>query len=325
MSYGMTSDLLSELLPLKVEHSSIQHNAKKVANRLEEELAEERFMYIEGAPRDWHRLPKPAMPLTVGIDGAYIHAREGNNRKAGWFEAIVGKSLQADEKTKRFGYITNYEQKPKRKLYEMLKKQGLTMNQEITFLSDGGDTVRELPFYLSPHSEHILDWFHITMRLTVLKQMSKALTNDQLQVGEKLEKIKWHTWHGNIYKALNELEYLSNELYDEYEEQKSGKGYKLWKAVDEFDNYMKVNSSFIPNYSDRYLHGEIISTSFVESTVNELISKRMSKKQQMRWTKQGAHLLLQLRVKTLNDELAEHFRDWYPKINLEGSSFTAAA
>jgi hypothetical protein len=51
----------------------------------------------------------------------------------------------------------------------------------------------------------------------------------------------------------------------------------------------------------------------------------MSKKEQMRWTKQRAHLLLQLRVKTLNDELAEHFRDWYPKINLEGSSFTAAA
>lgn len=40
----------------------------------------------------------------------------------------------------------------------------------------------------------------------------------------------------------------------------------------------------------------------------------------MRWTKEGAHLLLQLRVKTLNDELEEHFHNWYPQIKLEGSS-----
>ena len=36
------------------------------------------------------------------------------------------------------------------------------------FLSDGGDTVRDLQMYLSPESEHWLDWFHITMRLTVM-------------------------------------------------------------------------------------------------------------------------------------------------------------
>ena len=43
----------------------------------------------------------------------------------------------------------------------------------------------------------------------------------------------------------------------------------------------------IPNYGDRYRHGEPIATSFVESTVNQVISKRMVKKQQMRWTERG--------------------------------------
>lgn len=68
----------------------------------------------------------------------------------------------------------------------------------------------------------------------------------------------------------------------------------------------------VVNYSDRYHCGEVFSTGFVESTVNELISKRMSKKQQMRWTKKGAHLLLQARVKTLNNELKGYFYKWYP-------------
>jgi hypothetical protein len=38
----------------------------------------------------------------------------------------------------------------------------------------------------------------------------------------------------------------------------------------------------------------------------------MVKKQQMQWSKEGAHLLLQARTKVLNDELDQTFRRWYP-------------
>jgi hypothetical protein len=72
------------------------------------------------------------------------------------------------------------------------------------------------------------------------------------------------------------------------------------------------NQSSIPNYGDRYRHGEAISTSFVESTVNQVISKRMVKKQQMRWTESGAHRLLQVRTQVLNDDLRATFHRWYP-------------
>ena len=50
----------------------------------------------------------------------------------------------------------------------------------------------------------------------------------------------------------------------------------------------------------------------MESTVNQVISKRMVKKQQMRWTPRGAHLLLQVRTRVLNDDLADTFHRWYP-------------
>jgi hypothetical protein len=50
----------------------------------------------------------------------------------------------------------------------------------------------------------------------------------------------------------------------------------------------------------------------VESTVNEVISRRIVKKQQMRWTQKGAHLLLQVRTRTLNDDLRDTFARWYP-------------
>jgi hypothetical protein len=50
----------------------------------------------------------------------------------------------------------------------------------------------------------------------------------------------------------------------------------------------------------------------VESTVNQVISKRFVKKQQMRWTHEGAHLLLQVRTLVLNGELHDKFQQWYP-------------
>lgn len=70
---------------------------------------------------------------------------------------------------------------------------------------------------------------------------------------------------------------------------------KLQKAVRELHGYIVANQAFIPNYGDRYRHDETISTAFVESTVNYVVSKRFVKKQQMRWTQRGAHLLLQTR------------------------------
>jgi hypothetical protein len=46
--------------------------------------------------------------------------------------------------------------------------------------------------------------------------------------------------------------------------------------------------------------------------VNQVISKRMVKKQPMRWTERGAHLLLQVRTQVLNEDLRASFQRWYP-------------
>ena len=89
----------------------------------------------------------------------------------------------------------------------------------------------------------------------------------------------------------------------------------LLKKLEEFDTYIRNNAGFIPNYGERWRYGETISTAFVESTVNQVISKRMVKKQQMRWSQKGAHLLLQVRTRVLNDELRELFRQWHPNFN----------
>jgi hypothetical protein len=100
---------------------------------------------------------------------------------------------------------------------------------------------------------------------------------------------------------------------------------KLLKAVKEFQIYIENNAAMITNYGERYRNGEAIATGFVESAVNQIIAKRFVKKQQMRWTKRGAHLLLQVRVKVLNDELQANFSKWYPQFAVKKSDDSAAS
>jgi hypothetical protein len=47
-----------------------------------------------------------------------------------------------------------------------------------------------------------------------------------------------------------------------------------------------------------------ISSSIAESAVHLVVSHRMAKKQQMRWTDEGAHCLAQVRVAVLNEEFS---------------------
>jgi len=84
-------------------------------------------------------------------------------------------------------------------------------------------------------------------------------------------------------------------------------------GVTEFEIYIKNNSEFIPNFGDRWRQGERISTALVESTINQVVSRRFVKKQQMQWSLRGAHLLLQTLTNVLNDELDATFRQWYPQ------------
>jgi hypothetical protein len=328
VSYGMTTKLIKDVLPVddKLNDVTIRNHLHRMAGKHEATLGEEAFTFVEGCPRDWAKLPAPDGPL-VGIDGGFVRACE----KDKWFEVIAGKSYlsfkrddpNAKPTAKCFATVHTYDKKTKRRLFELLKSQGMQDNQQVIFLSDGGDTVRKLQLYLNPDAEHLLDWFHVSMRFTVLEQHVKGLTaSDALileskdKALEKLERIKHYLWHGNIYQALCLADLFAAKL--EAIEDLTPKGQKLAQAARELHTYLRLNGNYVPNYGERYRNGERISTGFVESAVNQVISKRFVKKQQMRWTPRGAHLLLQTRTKVLNGDLEEMFRTHYPGFRLSG-------
>ena len=105
------------------------------AERMEEELGEERQLNLfDSEPVDQPQTEQapPEGPITVGIDGGYVRAAH----KEGFFEVIAGRSVVAfrraadDEvpESKCFGYVQTYDEKPRRRLYELMKSQGLQDN-----------------------------------------------------------------------------------------------------------------------------------------------------------------------------------------------------
>lgn len=312
ISFAQTARMLKEVLPVSESENAatVRNHLHKVARRQEKEL-EGKPEYISGCQNEWDKLPKPGKPITVGIDGGYLTRWHKKNKN---FEIIAGKSFSATQPAKRFGLVQALDNRPRRRLMHVLTQQGMQANQQIHFLSDGADNVRDLQYMMYPEAEHILDWFHISMRLTVLNQFVKGLIKSDPSQGNEvkkvLESIKWYLWHGNVEKAQSSIEDCYIICINEKLIYRNRK--KLENHFDELNTYIENNRYLIPNYGERWRYGEAISTSFVESTINEVVAKRMVKKQQMQWTQKGAHYMMQTRTAVLNQELHENFSRWYP-------------
>ena len=149
------------------------------------------------------------------------------------------------------------------------------------------------------------------MRLTVLGQYGRGLAHHDDEeahaVERELKRIKGYLWNGNRREALACIDGLANDLDDLEDLPTTYPGIKAFrKGVDEFRTYVRRNAHTIPNYAER------VSTAFAESTVNAVVGKRFAKRQQMRWSKRGTHLMLQTRTRVLDDTLRAKFQSWYP-------------
>ena len=147
------------------------------------------------------------------------------------------------------------------------------------------------------------------MRVRVLGQFAKGVTHHDKTAGARLakeiESIKWTLWNGS--SGLKTSRTISPRSTGGIQNHR-----KFVTAAREFGVYIANNVASLINYGERYRSGERISSAFAEATVNAVVSKRFAKKQQMQWTRRGAHLLLQTRTRTLDGTLRSTFERWYP-------------
>lgn len=147
---------------------------------------------------------------------------------------------------------------------------------------------------------------HITMRITVPRQFAQGLENHDELAGrhllEVLRRIKWHLWHGNVYRAHDEiadLQFDAEGLETDYPNTR-----KFLTAIGDFQSYIASNNAILINYGERYRSGGRVSSALSRppsTPSSPSVSPRNS-----RCSGAGpAHLLLQNRTQTLDAPCAQ--------------------
>jgi hypothetical protein len=75
--------------------------------------------------------------------------------------------------------------------------------------------------------------------------------------------------------------------------------------------YLELNADSLPNYGKRFRSRLRISTGLAESAANEIMVKRVNKRQQRRWNRHTVQQFLGVRIHVLNDTLERAFRVWH--------------
>ncbi|MGF7213512.1 hypothetical protein GGE65_008156 [Skermanella aerolata] len=161
VSFGLTADLLRDVLPVAdtTNSETVRQHLHKVATRQDADLGTSEPGLRNDDPAAGRASPIPWEAVVVGIDGGYLRNWLVKKRN---FEVIVGKSMAEDRDDRYFGLVRSQDAAPEHRLREMLRSQKLPVDQPVTVLTDGGDSVRALVGDLPSGSEHHLDWFRAT-------------------------------------------------------------------------------------------------------------------------------------------------------------------
>jgi hypothetical protein len=198
---------------------------------------------------------------------------------------------------------------------QALAMPGVTADTPATVLCDGDVGLWRLQREALPNATVVLDWWHAAVRFEHALQTARGVgVADANLAAEAVRgrwRAKWRLWHGRWPGCRRKLAALGR-----WARRTSIRGIagirRLEHHVGELLAYLKRNQGALFHYAARRRNGEPISTAFVESAVNEIIAKRMNKKQQMRWNRATVQPFLDVRTAVLNDTLEDAFRRRFP-------------
>ena len=183
---------------------------------------------------------------------------------------------------------------------------GTATDTELTAFTDGCPGLRSILVNAGVTKPPYLDWFHIAMRLRHAEKTAGTLPvdtpereNARAVIVAEVDRLRWRIWNGKATDATVTLERIRAVMpafqREPGERQRDPPSRRLWTALREIDHYLTSQSAWLVNYADRHRAGLRVGTSITEGTANFLVNRRMNKAQQMRWSRRGADLLLQVR------------------------------
>jgi hypothetical protein len=314
MPYRVAVDLLQHLLPIDAgtSHETLRSHTLQVGKRLGDAAAK--------------KPPVAAAAITISLDSTFIRGRDDGERH---LEVRVGNVETVAGDRQVFGSVSRAETDITALIKRTLETAGRTDATKVTAFTDGCPGLRAVLANAGVTKPPTLDWFHIAMRLQHTKLAAANLSIDcpdrvtaKAAIVAEVERLHWRIWNGKAKNAQRSIKRIRKVMHVFKGERRQGaKGVasrKLWHALHAVDKYLRGQAAWLVNYAKRYRAGDRVGTSITEGTANFLVNRRMNKSQQMRWSRNGADLLLQVRCAIYNGTLGAgigHRFDRFSKVD----------
>jgi hypothetical protein len=303
MTYRVATEVLEHLLPVHVGTSpeTLRAHTLRVGEQLNNGTI--------------GRSAAAATAITVTLDSTFIRGREESERH---LEVRVG-NVETDAGGRQaFGVVAGSDTDLSALIRRTLEAVGRTDDTDVTAFTDGCPGLRSVLVDAGITKPPILDWFHIAMRLQHAKRSAESLSTDNagramatVAIVAETERLRWGIWNGkakNARRSIDRIRAVMSVFKGEHGHRaKQAASHKLWHALHEVDSYLRGQSNWLVNYARRHRAGQRVGTSITEGTANFLVNRRMNKSQQMRWSRRGADLLLQVRCAVYNGVFGSRF------------------
>src|SRR3954454_23312276 len=297
MTYRTAADVLEQMLPIEAgkDHETLRRHTLALGEQLRHRPVV--------AP------PTPAAAISLSVDSTFIRSCAAGGRH---LEVRVG-NVETDAGGRQvFGAVAGPETDLVALIGRTLDSVGRTGATMLTGFTDGCAGLRLILAAAGVTAPPILDWFHIAMRLQHLEQTAGALSTDtparreaKAVIVAEADRLRWRLWNGKAKDAQVSIERIRKVMHafqGEVAERPSRvpSSRKLWTALSALDGYLGGQADWTVNYAERHRAGLRVGTAITEGMANFLVNRRMNKSQQMRWTRRGADLLLQVRCAVYN-------------------------
>jgi hypothetical protein len=309
LPYRRARSLLGDFFPLGAapEVETVRQRTLHVGARLERAAV---------APRVSAPPPEETDTIALAIDGGHVNAVRSYQVRS--FEVFVAQVSNDAGKQVVFSSMPAEADRQVEQLRNVLHDLGATKTTPVTILSDGAGGPRNLGAAASfGPTLHVLDWFHLAMRIQHVAQAAKSwpdATSAERREGARLsdtvEHIHWRLWHGQVQRALDLIgeTLVILEATATTTSPEATVAAKAAAVLAGLETYVTGQSDLIIDYATARGSEEPISTATTESTVQWLLRRRMGANQQMRWSPRGAHLMLKVRTSVVNGNFDKECR-----------------
>ncbi|MFH1345378.1 MAG: ISKra4 family transposase, partial [Pseudomonadota bacterium] len=226
MPYRQAAKVLAEFLPIEPTetYATVRKQTIRIGERLDDQI--ERETWKARAQADDCRQLEMQLPgdrrkeFVISIDTAHVRSAEPNAARN--FELVVarcGRGGRGEPGGRYFVTSSTAQQAIRDRALHALEGVGYRGFGDVTVISDGAEVLKRVPRAMPKPTTHIIDWFHIAMKIQPMQQIADHIARSQPSpiealptIDRDIRAVKWRLWHGRVDRAIRDLERLLAKL-----------------------------------------------------------------------------------------------------------------